>query len=49
MAVAQKTGKNPQWVALVSGNMGTKTCGWPLLVNFEPQTYVVFAGDPQNR
>ena len=32
----QKTGI-PKWVALVSGNMGTKTCGLPLRsFNFEP-------------
>ena len=32
----QKAG-SPKWVARsVSGNMGTKTCGLPLLVNFEP-------------
>ena len=28
MAVAQKTGI-PKWVALVTGNMGIKTCGLP--------------------
>ena len=39
VAVAQKTGI-PKWVALVSGNMGTKTCGLPLLANFEPHPYV---------
>ena len=32
----QETGI-PKWVARsVSGDMGTKTCGLPLLVNFEP-------------
>ena len=30
LAVAPKSGI-PSWVALVSGNMGTKTCGLPLL------------------
>ena len=34
----QKTG-SPKWLALVSGNMGTKTCGWPLLFTFEPHPY----------
>ena len=29
----------PQWLALVSGNMGTKTCGLPLF-KFEPHPHV---------
>ena len=36
LAVAQKSGI-PKWVTLVSGIMGTKTCGLPLRsLNFEP-------------
>ena len=38
MAVAEKTGI-PKWVALVSRNMETKTCGLPLLSNFEPDPH----------
>ena len=41
MAVATKKPEFPKWVARVSGNMGTKTCGVPLRsFNFEPHPNV---------
>ena len=40
LAVAQKTGI-PKWVALVSGHMVAKTCGLPLLFNFEPHPFAL--------
>ena len=37
LAVARsKNPCGPKWVVWGSGNMGTKTCGLPLLFNFEP-------------
>ena len=35
----KKTGI-PKWLALVSGNMDFKTCGLPLLLNFEPYPFL---------
>ena len=34
----------PKWVTLESANMGTKTCGLPLLFNFEPHPFFAVLG-----